>query len=100
MVAREETREDLNTVYDLERIMVKIGYKSANARDLLNFNQSIRILPDIKSKLGEMKPSFLKQIYNDLDDLRDLNSMISAGISEDAPLTLRRRTDKKGIMQK
>ncbi len=89
MVAREEIREDLNTVYDLERIMVKIGYKSANARDLLNFNQSIRILPDIKSKLGEMKSSFLKQIYNDLDDLKDLNSMISAGISEDAPLTLK-----------
>ena len=48
-----------------------------------------------------MKSSFLKQIYNDLDDLKDLNSMISAGISEDAPLTLKEGgLIKKDIMQK
>ena len=89
MVTREEIREYLSRIHDLERIMVKISYKSANARDLLSFGTSIKMLPDIILQAKELKGDRLSKLAEEIDSLSDLENMISQSINEDAPLVIR-----------
>jgi len=89
-VARDEIREYLAPVYDLERIMSKISYKSANPRDLLSFRNSIKMLPAIRMVLEELVDNpEMKKIYDNIDELRDLFSLIDGAIVEDAPLQIK-----------
>ena len=60
-ISREELREYLSPVYDLERLVGKITYQSANPRDLKAFESSLSMLPHIKYLLGEMKSRFLER---------------------------------------
>ena len=71
-ISREEIREYLSPVYDLERLITKITYGSANPRDLTAFKSSLEMLPPIRYILEEMKASLLQEIYEDLDALEDL----------------------------
>ncbi len=89
MVMREEMREYLQPVYDLERLMGKINYHSANPRDLLAFSTSLQFLPAIKNLLKDKKGKLITKLYDQLDPLTDLYELIVASISEDAPLSLR-----------
>ena len=66
-ISREEIREYLSPVYDLERLITKITYGSANPRDLTAFKSSLEMLPPICYILEEMKASLLQEIYEDLD---------------------------------
>ena len=88
-VTREEIREYLQPVYDLERLAGRISYKTANPRDLLAFAASLRMLPPIKQQLADFKGSLLKELYDELDTLDDLESLISSAIIEDPPLVIR-----------
>ncbi len=88
-ITREEIREYLNSVYDLERLMGRISYKSANPRDMLSFRNSLEMLPHIKSLLGELNAPLLKNIHADLDPLEDLFALIDASIVDDPPLTVK-----------
>lgn len=87
-IARDEIREYLNPVYDIERLMARISYKSANPRDLLAFRSSLKMLPDIKVVLSDMTSLNLSDINNRIDSLNDITSLIEAAINEDAPLTV------------
>ncbi|MBP5305298.1 MAG: DNA mismatch repair protein MutS [Lachnospiraceae bacterium] len=89
IITREEIREYLNPVYDLERLIGKVSFKSAGPRDLLAFHQSLSMLPFIKNLLSEFDGKLLKELYANLDPLTDLYDLIDASISEDAPLTVR-----------
>lgn len=89
MITREELREYLNPIYDLERIMTKVIYQTANPRDLLAFKTSIAMLPPIKSLLADYRGDLLRQICEDLDPLEDLHALIDASISEDPPISVR-----------
>lgn len=89
MITREELREYLNPIYDLERIMTKVIYQTANPRDLLAFKTSIAMLPPIKSLLADYRGDLLRQICEDLDPLEDLHTLIDASISEDPPISVR-----------
>ncbi|MCR4778340.1 MAG: DNA mismatch repair protein MutS [Lachnospiraceae bacterium] len=89
IITREEIREYLNPVYDLERLIGKVSFKSAGPRDLLAFHQSLSMLPFIKNLLSEFNCRLLKDLYNNLDPLTDLYDLIDASINEDAPLTVR-----------
>ena len=71
-ISREEIREYLSPVYDLERLITKITYGSANPRDLTAFKSSLEMLPPIRYILEEMKVPLLQEIYEDLDALEDL----------------------------
>ena len=88
-VTREEIREYLQPVYDLERLAGRISYKTANPRDLLAFAASLRMLPPIKQQLADFKGSLLKELYDELDTLDDLEELISSAIIEDPPLVIR-----------
>ena len=62
-IDREEIREYLNPVYDLERIMTKISCKSANPRDLIAFRNSLEMLPHIKKLIGTMESDLFRRMF-------------------------------------
>ena len=89
MITRDELREYLSAVYDLERLMTRITLKSANPRDLIAFKNSIGILPHVKSILKEFDTGLLAQYENDLDELTDLYASIEAAIVEEPPILIK-----------
>ena len=80
-----DLREDLNVIYDLERIVARVDMKHANAKDLIAFKNSIYILPYIKSILGSYKSKFSKDILSRFDTLKDLYELVDASIVDDPP---------------
>ena len=83
---RDEIREYLNPVYDLERLISRISYKSANPRDMVAFASSLEMIPYIKQILKDFQAPILKQIYEDMDSLEDVTDLIKRSIVEDPPL--------------
>ncbi len=88
-ILREELSEALRTVLDIERIISKITYKTANCRDLLSVAGSFKKLPDIKRILGECRSGVLLNLFEELDDLTDIRMIIEESINPDAPISLR-----------
>ena len=88
-ISREEIREYLNSIYDLERLIGRISYKTANARDLLSFKSSLDMLPYIRDLLREFTSPVLAQICEDLDPLEDLRELIASAIADEPPLSVR-----------
>ena len=88
-ISREELGEYLNPVYDLERLIGRISYKTANPRDLLAFRNSIAMVPHIKRLLGEFTSDALKELEQELDPLEDLENLITRAIVEEPPITVR-----------
>lgn len=89
-IEREELREYLNPVYDLERLLGKVSYKSANPRDLLAFMRSLSMLPHIKTVLSElMDCEMIKEIQNNLDPLEDICKLIESALDEEPPMTIK-----------
>ena len=96
MITREEIREYLNPIYDLERLMGKISYKSANPRDLIAFKSSLEMLPHIKFLIKNVDSQLIKEIYNELDDLTDIYNLISSAIEDEPPINVK----EGGIIRK
>ena len=89
VITREEIREYLNPVYDLERLMSRVIYKSANPRDILALGQSLKMLGPVKTQLKDFNSEVLKRLYNDLDTLDDLRDLIEQAISDEPPLQIK-----------
>lgn len=89
VINREELREYLSCIYDLERLISKISYRSASPRDLIAFRQSLSVLPSIKYILQGFESSRLQDYGNELDDLKDLYELIESAIEEEPPITIR-----------
>ena len=88
-ICREEIREYLNPVYDLERLVGKITYQSANPRDLIAFQSSLSMLPSVKYILKDMESDLLKEIYEELDPLEELCDLVGRAIQEEPPLAMK-----------
>ena len=88
-ISREEIREYLSPVYDLERLITKIAYGSANPRDLTAFRSSLEMLPALLYILQEMKAELLKDLAVDLDPLEDLCILVKKVIREDPPIAMK-----------
>lgn len=86
---REEIREYLNPVYDLERLVSRISYRSANPRDLLAFKMSLEMIPHIKNLLATFTSPLLVRINEQMDGLEDLYTLLEASITEDPPLAVK-----------
>ena len=86
---REEIKEYLKSMYDIERLASRIALGSANAKDLIAFKNSVVNLPYIKSMLADCTSTFLKTAYDNLDILEDLHQIIEKSIKEDPPYTLK-----------
>lgn len=89
IIEREEIREYLNPVYDLERLISKVVYGSANPRDLIAFKTSLIMLPGIKSILKGFSSPLLISLEEELDALEDIAASIDAGIDEEPPLAMK-----------
>ncbi|MBE5963493.1 MAG: DNA mismatch repair protein MutS [Lachnospira sp.] len=89
IISREELREYLNPIYDLERLMSKICYKTANPRDMIAFASSLKMLPHIKYTLNTFESKLLKDFYENLDELTDLYDLIEASIIEEPPIAIK-----------
>lgn len=87
-ITREEIREYLNPVYDLERLITRVTYQTANPRDLIAFRNSIHMLPPIKTLMSDFQSPLLKRLYEQLDTLDELYELIERSIAEEPPLTL------------
>ena len=79
----------LSDMYDLERIMTRIVYGTANAKELRTLSLTIDKLQGIKASLKGVKSKMLNEIYDEIDLLEDINSLINASIVDEPPLTVR-----------
>ena len=83
---RDEIREYLNPVYDLERLVSRISFKSANPRDMVAFASSLEMIPYIKQVLKDFQAPILKEIYKDMDSPEDITDLIKHAIVDEPPL--------------
>lgn len=88
VIQREEMISLLESVYDLERLISKVNYGSANARDLLSLKTSLQQLPKIKQKLRGFECKLLQEI-NSVEPLHELAALLESSLREDAPTTVR-----------
>lgn len=88
-VERDELREYLNTIYDMERLLGKVSYKTANPRDLIAFRNSLAMLPALKTVLADLDAGLLQSIQEHLDPLEDIYHLIDDAIEEEAPISAR-----------
>ncbi len=89
LINRDEIREYLNPVYDLERLISKISCKSANPRDLIAFKSSLSMIPAIKYLLSQYHTNELTQVFSNMDTLEDLCVLIETAINDDPPIALK-----------
>lgn len=89
VITREELREYMGPIYDMERLMTKVSYRSANPRDLVAFQSSLKLLPYIKTLLSDFKKGMLADIYEELDTLEDLYDLLERSIIEDPPIQIK-----------
>ena len=88
-IDREELREYLNPVYDLERLIGRISTKTAGPRELVSFKTSLMMLPHIKNVISNMKSPLLKELYESLDTLNDICQLIDSAIVDEPPITIK-----------
>ena len=88
-VSRDELREYLTPIYDLERLLGRVSYKTANPRDLIALRGSLEMLPPIKTVLRGFKKELLLEIENEIDDLSDVYELIDNAILEEPPIMIR-----------
>ncbi|MFQ9515449.1 MAG: DNA mismatch repair protein MutS [Eubacterium sp.] len=89
LITRDELREYLSPIYDLERLLSKISYKSANPRDLIAFKTSLSMLPHIKNIITDFNSPLFQDIFNRLDTLEDITELISDSIMDDPPINIK-----------
>ena len=87
-ILRDDLREHLSGVYDLERLLVRISYRNANPRDLLAFKQSISVLKDIKELLSVCESESLSKMDRLIDPLSDVFLLMDESIAEDPPISV------------
>lgn len=89
LMIRDEIREYLSGVYDIERLISKISYRTANPRDLIAFASSLSMLPAIQLLLQEFQTTFLQQLFDSLDLLEDICQLIQKSIVEEPPIAIK-----------
>ena len=89
IILRGDAIETLKKVYDIERLAGKMAYGNANARDMITLKNSLQRLPDVKNVLAQCTSSKLKELYEELDELKDVYELIEKSIVEDPPMTIK-----------
>lgn len=88
-ILRDDIRQQLSGVNDIERLMSRIVYSTANAKELQSLSGTISHLPKIKAELENSSSSMLKRIYDNIDLLSDVKELIDGAIVENPPITVR-----------
>lgn len=88
VMSREELREYLHPIYDMERLITRISYQTANPRDLIAFCNSVQMLPAIRTVLSEFKSTALVKLLGEMDALEDIYQWIDEAIVEEPPISV------------
>ena len=88
-ITREELREYLNPIYDLERLITRITYQTANPRDLIAFRNSLSMLPSIRTLLDDIDGDMAAEIRDEFDCLTDIYQLVESSIMEEPPISVR-----------
>ena len=88
-VMRGEAVEYMSGIRDIERIMTKIVYGSANARDLLDLSVTAHRFPKIKQLISDATSRMIKGIFDEIDTAEDIVSLIDSAIDDNAPATVK-----------
>ncbi len=86
---RENIRDMLGGVYDLERLVGRVAFGNCNARDLLQLKKSLQAVPAIKGQLMEMTSDVTTSIATEMDPCTPVSSLIEEAINENPPLSIR-----------
>ena len=89
IMLRGDVIENLKKVYDIERLAGKMAYGNANARDMITLKNSLEKLPEVKQILSQCNSEMLKELYENLDELSDIQNLIDVSIVEDPPMTVK-----------
>lgn len=88
-ILRDSLAEQLTGIHDLERLMTRIVYGSANARELKSLSSALGRLPGLKKLMEDAKSDLLSGIYRDLDDLGDVFQLIESAVEDEPPFSVR-----------
>ena len=89
VMLRGDIIDSLKKVYDIERIAGKMAYGNANARDMITLKNSLERLPELKQILSNCNDKYLKECFENLDELQDIFELINEAIVEDPPMTVK-----------
>ena len=89
LMLRGDIRDTLNKVYDIERLAGKIAYGNANGRDLISLKNSLLNVPELKQILQNTKSELLQNLYQNLDELKDIAKLIDDAIVEEPPISIK-----------
>ena len=89
MMLRGDIIENLKKVYDIERLAGKMAYGNSNARDMISLKNSLAKMPEVKRALANCKSNYLKELYENLDELQDIHDLIEKSIVDDPPITIK-----------
>ncbi len=89
LILKGEVIENLKKVYDIERLAGKIAYGNANGRDMISLKNSLLKLPELKNVLKNVNSDLLKELYENLDELKDVEELIENSIVEDPPMSVK-----------
>lgn len=89
LMLKGEIVDSLKKVYDIERLIGKISYGNANGRDLISLKNSLGKIPDLKNILSKTNSTMLQNLYDDLDELKDVYNLIDESIVEEPPISVK-----------
>lgn len=89
LILKSDIGENLKKVYDIERLVGKISYGNANARDMVSLKNSLGKIPEIKQILSTTKSPMLKNLYENLDEVKEIHELIEKAIVEDPPIVIK-----------
>lgn len=88
-IIRQELIENLKKVYDLERIVGRISFGNANAKDLVNLKKSLLAIPLIKDLLVQLDNPYASELISDITDFTSLAKEIEDAIIDNPPLSIK-----------
>ena len=88
-IQRMEITDALVGIFDIERLMTKIVYGNSNPRELRSLCSAFENLPKIKSLMSKFESKLMKQLFEDIDELQDIHSLIDNAIEEEPPFSVR-----------
>ena len=89
IMLRGDIIENLKKVYDIERLAGKMAYGNSNARDMISLKTSLSKMPELKNSLALCKSTYLKELYENLDELKDIHELIEKSIVDDPPIVIK-----------
>ncbi|ANX12369.1 DNA mismatch repair protein MutS [Fictibacillus arsenicus] len=93
---REEMKEQLKSVYDMERLIAKISYGNASPRDLVQLKRSLLSVPVLKEKISQIPGEYASEIYEKMKDHKELAQFLDSAVHDEAPVQIK----EGGIIKK